>query len=424
MKDQLLFSSDESTTDHPDDYSNSSRSIATNDNDSDNNNYYWWRWAAEFDHVKKMQMKLDHERLIFPGGGRASSHFTAAARMRVVRELERLALVSTHQEGVNELRHKLLMYRSGDFWIPTGGLAKENMDIPPVATILLVGFSASGKSSLVNLMYSVLGRSGLVPFAQTSPPPGSFSNNPKSTSMILKEHNVLRSLRSGFCVYDSRGFDYNRIGEGLEELSSWMSDGIHHNQVCLRPGDDVEESVLMNLPDMDVISKFARRKVNCAMVVANMAEIYKAFQAGDSKPMDATKQLFCSVNNAFTNIYNDESTILILTHGDMLTTEERIEGRLKICECLGVSETSGVYDIVTCLSEYGFLAEESDPVSAYALSEAVYMALLLSDRTHSPKKTLGDWAVLILSSIMCFLASIFGLLAQICLKLGRHSKDV
>lgn len=122
--------------------------------------------------------------------------------------------------------------------------------------------------------------------------------------MILKEHNVLRSLRSGFCVYDSRGFDYNRIGEGLEELSSWMSDGIHHNQVCLRPGDDVEESVLMNLPDMDVISKFARRKVNCAMVVANMAEIYKAFQAGDSKPMDATKQLFCSVNNAFTNIYS------------------------------------------------------------------------------------------------------------------------
>lgn len=42
------------------------------------------------------------------------------------------------------------------------------MDIPPVNTILLVGFHNAGKSSLVNLMYSVLGRSGLVPFAKTT----------------------------------------------------------------------------------------------------------------------------------------------------------------------------------------------------------------------------------------------------------------
>ncbi|TQD79674.1 hypothetical protein C1H46_034777 [Malus baccata] len=102
MKNQLLFSS--VVDGHHYDYSNSSRSIAPNDNDSDNNSYCWWRWAAEFDHVKKMKMKLDYERLIFPGGGRASSHFTVAARMRVVRELERQALVSTHQEGVNEIR--------------------------------------------------------------------------------------------------------------------------------------------------------------------------------------------------------------------------------------------------------------------------------------------------------------------------------
>lgn len=42
------------------------------------------------------------------------------------------------------------------------------MEIPPMITILLVGLSASGKSSLINYMYSVLGRSGLIPFAQTS----------------------------------------------------------------------------------------------------------------------------------------------------------------------------------------------------------------------------------------------------------------
>lgn len=115
--------------------------------------YSWWRSAAKFDECAKLKFDPPNISGLTP-------------RLRVLRELERLALVA--HEGLNELRHKLLMYCSGDFWMPTGGISKEKMDIPPVITILLVGFSGSGKSSLVNLMYSVLGRSGLVPFAQTS----------------------------------------------------------------------------------------------------------------------------------------------------------------------------------------------------------------------------------------------------------------
>lgn len=131
--------------------------------------YCWWRSAAKYDEYVKLK---------FEGGLPDVSRLTT--RMRVFKELERLALVSSgststreyhyhySEGGVNELRHKLLTYRSGDFWMPIGGISKEKMDIPPAATILLVGFSASGKSSLVNLIYSVLGRSGLIPFAQTS----------------------------------------------------------------------------------------------------------------------------------------------------------------------------------------------------------------------------------------------------------------
>ena len=91
---------------------------------------------------------------------------TLTPTLRLLREMERLALMA--REGLSEIRQKLVSYRSGDFWVPTGGMKKEDMDIPPVITILLVGFSGSGKSSLVNLMYSVLGRSGLIPFARTS----------------------------------------------------------------------------------------------------------------------------------------------------------------------------------------------------------------------------------------------------------------
>ncbi|XWS46588.1 hypothetical protein CRYUN_Cryun14cG0081200 [Craigia yunnanensis] len=199
--------------------------------------------------------------------------------------------------------------------------------------------------------------------------------------MYMEEHNVLRSMRSGFCVYDSRVFDYGRIREALEELSSWMSEGIHHNQQCLRYGD-----CTMMTDDADNVvtrssSKFVQRRVNCVMVVANIAEIYKALKAGDLKLLEATRHLFCCPTLRKSN----ENSLLILTHGDLLSTEEWIDGRLKICECSDISETNGVDDIV-CLTEYGFLVEESDTVSAYALTEAVYRALLISDRGHFSKK--------------------------------------
>ncbi|XP_035548833.1 uncharacterized protein LOC109003783 [Juglans regia] len=357
----------------------------------------WWRSAAKFDECVKLKFDLPNVSSLTP-------------RLKVLREMERLALVAP--DGLNELRHKLFTYRSGDFWVPTGGINKEDMDIPPTITILLLGFTGSGKSSLVNLMYSVLGRSGLIPFVQTS-----LGSSSDFTSMLMKEHNVLRSMQSGFCVYDSRGFNYDEMGENLEELSSWMTDGVHHNQLCLRLGDDALNNDDMENHSMTSSSRFLKRRVNYAMVVANIAEIYGASKAGDFKPLEAIRELLCCPVLKKTN----ENPLLILTHGDMLSTEERIEGRLKICEWLGVSETTGVYDIV-CLTQYGYLAEESDPVTAYALSEAVYRALLVSDRGHFPKKDMWDWAVLILSWLMCFFATFFAFLADVCSKLGQRNK--
>lgn len=135
MKNQLSLSED-------DDYQSSIVAV-----------YRWWRSAAKYDESLKRKLDIPNISGLTP-------------RLKVLREMERLATVAV--EGLDELRHKLLTYRSGDFWVPTGGIKKEDMDIPPIITILLVGFSGSGKSSLVNLMYSVLGRCGLIPFAQTS----------------------------------------------------------------------------------------------------------------------------------------------------------------------------------------------------------------------------------------------------------------
>ncbi|XP_052186938.1 uncharacterized protein LOC127797820 [Diospyros lotus] len=349
----------------------------------------WWRSAAKFEECARLKSELVPQSL---------SKLTPT--LKLLREMERLALVAP--AGLDELRHKLFTYRSGDFWVPTGGIGKEAMDIPAVSTILLAGFHDAGKSSLVNLMYSVFGRSGLIPFPQATCGSGF---DPKS--WFMEEHNVLRSMRSGFCVYDTRGFDYDRVYQCTEELSEWLSEGVRHKQPCFQPGE--HESEMASFP-----SKFARRRVTCVMVVANVSDIHKALKVGDKQPLEATKELFCSPPLKRCN----ENPILILTHGDKLSTEERIDSRLKICQHLGVSETSGVYDIV-CLTEFGFLADESDPITAYALCEAIYRALLISDRSHLPKKNFQDWAFHCLSWLVCLLGVFFSLLGHIFSKLGQ-----
>ncbi|KAK9733758.1 hypothetical protein RND81_04G090400 [Saponaria officinalis] len=348
--------------------------------------FHWWRSCATSEEMSTLKINS------------VSDMADWTPRLKVMRELERLAMVA--HDGLDDLRHRLVTYRAGDLWVPVGGVQKEGMNIPPQVTILLVGFAGGGKSSLVNLMYSVLGRAGIIPFAQTS---GSSSTS-GSTTMMLEEHNVTRSMRAGFCVYDSRGFDYNdRQGETLAELAEWTADGVRHNQVCLRSGD------IMDYVDVRSSSKFAKRQVNCAMLVANMDEIYEEItKSCGFTHLEATKQVFCYLGLKRGN----QNPILILTHGDKLTATERINTRVKICEYLGISETSGVYDIV-CMTEHGVSPEECDPVTAYALTEAVYRALLVSDMSHSPKLNFKDKAICFLYWLLQLVGAFFALLARV-----------
>ncbi|CAI9119022.1 OLC1v1020671C1 [Oldenlandia corymbosa var. corymbosa] len=370
---------------------------------------WWWRKAPEFD-PENGHLKADHD--LF------TDLTKLTPRLRLLREMERLALVAP--EGLDDLRHKLMAYRSGEFWLPVGGMKKEDMDIPPVITVLLVGLRGAGKSALVNMMYSVLGHSGLIPFAQTS------SGSSEYTTVFLEEHNVVRSIRAGFCVFDSRGLSPKQMEEGLEDVWGWMSPtpGVRQNQPCWRPSDHHQPlkhqkptNVITHGHDTLTSSRYAKRKVNVAMVVANLAEIHRAFESGDLNSVDAIKELFqfpCLQKS-------NENPILILTHGDMLGTEERIKSRLQICEYIGINETSGAYDIA-CLTEQGILPDESDPVTAFALTEAVYRSLMVADRSHSPKKRFLDWIIHFLSLIMSCIASFFHLLAHFFSKFDHKTK--
>eukprot|EP00268_Persea_americana_P016904 TRINITY_DN18046_c1_g2_i1.p2 TRINITY_DN18046_c1_g2~~TRINITY_DN18046_c1_g2_i1.p2 ORF type:complete len:126 (-),score=17.81 TRINITY_DN18046_c1_g2_i1:348-725(-) len=116
----------------------------------------------------------------------------------------------------------------------------------------------------------------------------------------------------------------------------------------------------------------------------------------------------------------DENPILILTKGDELSADERLQGRLMICESLGIPATTGAYDIA-CVTEHGILTNESDPVTAYALAEAVYRALLFSDRTHPTKRNFKDWLLICISTLVFFMANFFAFLADLFSNLEKKT---
>lgn len=146
MKNCLIFSSDEEQNGGP------------------KPSFYWWRASQEFDEDGHFKVDI-------------SDPSNSTPRLKLLTEMERLAFVAAH-DSINGLRHKILSYRAGDFWLPVGGIQKQDLDIPPSITILLTGLATSGKSSFINLMYAVLGRFGLTTFAQTS-------GNPTTTLCIV-----------------------------------------------------------------------------------------------------------------------------------------------------------------------------------------------------------------------------------------------
>ncbi|CAL9192595.1 unnamed protein product [Musa hybrid cultivar] len=340
---------------------------------------YWWRPLVEH------------------GGSEGEA---ARRRVRVLREMERLAAAAN--ESLDDLRHKLLTYKAGDLWFPAGGIPKQEMDIPPVVSVLLIGLAGAGKSTLVDLMYYVLGRAGFVPFTSPADKDG--------RTLCLEEHNVLRSMRNGFCVFDSRGLDRDRMGDGLEEVAEWMEKGVRHRQPCRGTG----------LLDASAPAKcFVRRRVNCVILVVNLRELHRSLLSGDAGPLEATYDLF---HHPPIKINCTEIPILVLTHGDELSPEERMEARVKACEHLGVPETNAVYDI-PCVNEYGAAVDEMDPTTAYAVAEVILRALVVADRSHRPKARIKDRLLLVLSWAMCALSAWLAFLSRCCAKLGGANRE-
>lgn len=86
------------------------------------------------------------------------------------------------------------------------------------------------------------------------------------------------------------------MDEGMEDVWSWMWDGVRHNQPCCRASDDrgIGDYGEMNESMGRRCAVYCKRRVNCVLVVADLEEACKDFSSGDLKHVEALKTIFHS----------------------------------------------------------------------------------------------------------------------------------
>ncbi|KAG6428325.1 hypothetical protein SASPL_112576 [Salvia splendens] len=174
-------------------------------------------------------------------------------RIKLLIEMERLGLIGS--AGLNDLRHKILSYRAGDFCLPIGGIERERERERGYG-------NPTSHHNLAHWLDCLWQK------------------------LFHQSHEWVLRVRHA-------GVDQNHMEEGLEEVSTWMTDGVRHHQPCKRAGDENIKGLIQLSESMEFTnSRYINRKVNLVMVVTDLSEIHRAFKSGDLEPIVALRTLF------------------------------------------------------------------------------------------------------------------------------------
>ncbi|XP_062024306.1 uncharacterized protein LOC133740373 isoform X2 [Rosa rugosa] len=269
-----------------------------------------------------------------------------------------------------EAKDKILSYTPGA-WIETaGGMKRRDYDVPKTTTLLLVGPKGSGKSSLINRISKVLEDDKFASErAQVS-----YNSSIGDGTLFLQECMIPRGSTS-FCIYDTRSLS-DDSAENIKMLKHWMENGVRHGELAIRDSDSqsLRTAMMCKAHDNDHLSS-AIRKVNFVIFAVNGLSVLKALESEEDAETQYTRMIASMFNCPYL-AFKDDKPAVVVTHGDLLSHDERARVRVHLGELLGIPPTTQIFDI----------PESSDPVTESTTIDMLRYSLEHADKNFTHKK--------------------------------------
>ncbi|KAM1346138.1 hypothetical protein PS2_035198 [Malus domestica] len=318
----------------------------------------------------------------------ASLDFEADQRMENVyrKILQSYDDLRIRSKDLEEAKSKILSYTPGAWIDRVGAVKPRDYDVPNTTTLLLVGPKGSGKSSLVNRISKVFEDDKFASErAQVS-----YNSSLGDGTFFLHEYMMPR-CSSSFCLYDTRSLSDNSP-ENIKILKHWMEHGVRHGELVVRDSDSPSLRNTMMYKDRDdgyLSSEI--KNVNFVIFVVNGLSVLKSMESNE----DAETQYTEMIASAFKSRYlafKDDKPLLVVTHGDLLSLDERARVRVHLGELLGIPPTTQIFDI----------PESSDAVTQLTIVDMIRYSL-----EHAEKNLPRKRKVETLSLLSCMLLLIF-----------------
>lgn len=283
--------------------------------------------------------------------------------------LQYKVLHENNEQSLVDAREWMKRYRPGAGIHKVGGLCNAGYAIPEATTLLIVGCAGAGKSCLVNNMIRVLNDvTDGFDRAQTYVDTG-------NGSLFLQEYFPFADAKH-FCIFDSRGFSSTKISEDLDVIKKWMVGGICHGEAVCRPSDTKTTREAFEGRGRQGHSDFTvRRRVDYNIFVVNAFTVHRMRESHDVAAIENLAMLY---NSPFLS-FKDDAPVVVMTHGDMLAPEDRVNTRIFVGELLGVSPVDQVFDI-SCFKERSVHPGDVDTVNDLVLLNMLKFSLERADK--------------------------------------------
>ncbi|CAN6688506.1 unnamed protein product [Malus baccata var. baccata] len=275
-------------------------------------------------------------------------------------------------KDLEEAKSKILSYRPGAWIDRVGSVKPRNYDVPKTTTLLLVGPKGSGKSSLVNRISKV------------------FEDNSSVGDGTFFLHGyMIPRCSSSFCLYDTRSLSDNSL-ENMIILKHWMENGVRHGELVIRDSDSqsLRSTMMYKACDDGYLSS---ENVNFVIFVVNGLSVLKSMESDEDAETRYTEMIASAFNSRYL-AFKDDKPLLVVTHSDLLSLDERARVRVHLGELLGIPPTTQIFDI----------PESSDPVTELTIVDMIRYSL-----EHAEKNLPRRRKVDTLSLLPCMLLLIF-----------------